>query len=77
MRAVSLDVEGRGCAAGALENGIKHIRCGSSDDPALTEAGKAIAAQGPRENVFVSAKLRPNERASKGRWPDSFSVSRH
>ena len=57
-----------GCDASAakiaLENGIKHIRCGSCDDPALTEAGKAIAAQGPRENVFVSAKLRPNEHAN-------------
>ena len=57
-----------GCDSSAakfgLENGVKHVRCGSSNDAALTEAGKAIAAHGARESVFVSAKLRPDEHAN-------------
>jgi diketogulonate reductase-like aldo/keto reductase len=55
-----------GCDASAAEfglaNGVKHVRCGSSNDTSLVEAGKVIAAHG-REGLFVSAKLRPDEHA--------------
>lgn len=55
-----------GCDASAAEfglaNGVKHVRCGSSNDASLVEAGKAIAAHG-RDGLFVSAKLRPDEHA--------------
>ena len=57
-----------GCDASAaavgLERGVTHVRCGSSNDPALSEAGKAIAAHANREGVFVSAKLRPDEHSN-------------
>ncbi|OUS47017.1 putative glycerol dehydrogenase [Ostreococcus tauri] len=51
-------------AALGLERGVTHVSCGSSNDVALSEAGKAIAAHGDRQSVFVSAKLRPDEHKS-------------